>query len=44
MGCRFIPYWLGTLLFDLIIYYALVIFYFAMAFILELNTVTDNVL
>ena len=41
MGCRLMPYWLGTFLFDLIIYFSLVSLFMGLSAALGLDIVFD---
>lgn len=40
-GCRIISYWLGTFIFDFIVYSIIIIFFFAAGAILGLEAITS---
>lgn len=40
-GCRIIGYWLGTFLFDILVYSIIIIFFFSIGAILGLEAITD---
>ena len=42
MGCRVLPYWLGTFVFDYILFYLLIILFILFTYAMELNYVTDH--
>lgn len=43
MGCRILPYWLGTYTFDYILYSFFVIIFVVFSYIMQLSFLTDNI-
>jgi ATP-binding cassette, subfamily A (ABC1), member 3 len=41
MGCRTLPYWIGTFVFDYILFIVVSIFFFVFAAIFQINVVTS---
>lgn len=44
MGCKMMPYWLGTYAFDYILYSMFVILFVVFSYIMQLDFITDHML